>query len=1263
METPQKRQKSWFSSLTGLVSASRSSVKDTTAFNDDNTTASNSLRQGNSEPAGSRTRLTRPTARPEAQTPVRHSGTFSAPPVESPESPAKRASSTQLAQRKIHDRAQGPSSRIGSTGNVPAIPSSFSYGSSLNLYSNSSLGRPISTPRKTNFSSATTPRNMFRDSIARDMLKFTFTPRVPSNTIRGSFPATTPGRSLRAPGAELSARDMAKVTSSDLFHQKIPDPDPTLNAEAMTEMIPSDLRSSGLSVYANEFLAHLCPPDFDEEQRNQFFCILDLRRLKYAADDVFVKKDWKLNITNFAKEYEKNRSLILLRYGLYEFKTVKVSKDAFQKWRHDHNIPNVPGEDTEELMVNPADLSKSTRSSSVPKPNGTEGILRTGKRKATDTIDPQAMEADNKGPAFQATKKRTRPDGSKVAADRGPLNETNTPSSNKNKRKASGAESADQLQRAKQQKPTSAAPPSVTPSATKALFERVANSPAKKPDPTPSTSTPLIEVTKPVPESRESTASTEKSKITSTPETPGDTLKPSANGSLFSSVLEGGLKASAAPKGGNIFGYLSDASSAKGSGNGTADADAEDTDSSDKDDSESQEEASSNKVSTSASALAAQTPASLFGAKSVNPLFSGITAQPTSASSPEISDATPGRSIFDRVNKGTDGQPLRAFGSGSSSQAFPSASAASETPFFASKPTSERASPEKDVPPAPAASSLFGVNNTWTPDSPIKFAPSALSAPGTSVTSAKPLFGTTPVAAPPATSGTTPASSPFKFGSSISASAPATTSSAETLAAEKTTAVSALTENAKEVTPIPGETPSNPFGFPTKPAPSSSTLFDKPAEKLAESAPTTAFAPASASTPNLFGSSNSAPSAPAPFDLFGKPAAPKSAAAPSLFGAAASSAPTTQSQNLFGNVTKSDTPLFGLKRSADADEDAASKANTPAFGSSKGTSLFGSAGVKANEPNGSDEPQAKKSFFGASSDSNPNASKSAASAPLFQLGGSVTNGIAAKPATSSLFGATTQPPTTSAPSLFGNSMIAAAPVSAAPAFSFGTNNTSAAQPTSGGGLFSFGANSTQPQPQPSPMPAPSTGFSFGGASDAGSTGSSFNFTAGGTGGSSTFNNPFASAGNSAAGQPSTSFSFGAGSANGQAMAPSSSMFQFGGSSTPTTNPSAGTGGLFSSGGASQATEAATTPGNSFGNMPAAGGSSGIFSFGAGGATAGGSSLPLFGQQQSVAPGGSVFNLAPPLGGTSTGTSKYFRVFEQNLNDFGFRILIRFFFFV
>ncbi|CAK7209961.1 hypothetical protein SEUCBS140593_000660 [Sporothrix eucalyptigena] len=1198
METPQKRQKSWFSSLTGLVSASRSSNQDTTATSTATPTAKTGASQVNGERAVSRIRL----ARPEEQTPARHSGTFSAPAVESPESPAKRASPTLLAQRKIHERVQGPSTRLGSvtSGSTPAIPSSYSYGSSLNLHSSSSLGRLTSTPRRTNFSSATTPRNMFRDSMSRDMPNFTFTPRVPSNTLRGNFPATTPGRSLRAPGAELSARDMAKVTSSDLFHMKIPDPDPKLSAEAMTDMIPNDMRSSGLSVYANEFLSHLCPPDFNEEQRNQFFCILDLRRLKYAADEVFVKKDWKLNISNFAKEYEKNRSLIMLRYGLYEFKTVKVSKDTFQKWRHDHNIPSAPGEDDEELMVNPADLNKSIRSSSAPKPNGTEGILRTGKRKAQDNIDPSATTSN--ASAFQPTKKRTGPDGSKVAADRAPLNETSTPALNKTKRKATRGEGVDQLQRAKQQKPTPAATPSATPSATKAFFEKVANSPAKD-TASPSVATPSIEVSKPASDS----SSPPKPASPFKPSTLGQSFKPSTNGSLARSVLESGLKTNAAPAGGNIFGYLSDASSAKGSGNDNADADGEDTDDSDGQEESEPQEANKKTASTTASAPASQPSGSLFGAKPVNPLLSAAAGQTGSASSSEASDATPSRSLFDRVNKGTDGQPIRMFGGDSASPSFQSAPAASGTPLFGSKPASGRASPEKE------SASLFGANKTWTPDSPIKFAT------GTSATTAKPLFGNT--------SATTTSATSSLFGNTTATSGAVTAPSTETSAAEKTPTAPASTDGAKEATPaVPGAAVSNPFGFLNKPAdagPATTSLFGKPAERPASPSPAPAAAPAPASTPSLFGISSTTSSTPASTSLFGKPASSTPAAAP-LFGA--STTPATQSQSLFGNSSKSETPAFGSKRSAD---DAAPKTSAPAF-SGAGSSLFGNT-AKTSDSNGSDEPQAKKTMFGSATSGN--------SAPLF--GGFKPNGDAetSKPQeTKSLFGSTEAPKTAPTTSLFGNSTPAAAPVSSGPVFSFGANNTSVAQP-SGGALFSFSGSRTQPQQ--SSAPAPSTGFSFGGASDAGSGGSSFTFNAGG--GGQSFHNPFASGGDASAGQPPTSFSFGAGGANGQSAAPSTSMFNFGaGSSAPATSTGA-SGGLFSFSGGSQATEAATTPSNSFGNTLAGGngaGSSAIFSFGAGTPAASGGA-PLFGQQKPAAPGASLFNLAPPIGGASTGTNTPF----------------------
>lgn len=1177
METPQKRQKSWFSSLTGLVSASRNSTQEATKPSTATPTPKTGASLVNGDRASSRIRLARPA---EQSTPARYSGTFSAPPVESPESPAKRASPTQLAQRKIHDRVQGPSGRVGTSSNnasnIP--PNTYSYGSSLNLYSSSSLGRPTSTPRRTNFSSATTPRNMFRDSMARDMPAFSFTPRVPANTLRGSFPATTPGRSLRAPGVELSAREMAKVTSSDLFQMKIPDPDPKLSAEAMTDMIPSELSAGGHSVYANEFLSHLCPPDFNEEQRNQFFCILDLRRLKYAANDVFVKKDWKLNISNFAKEYEKNRSLIMLRYGLYEFKTVKVSKDTFTKWKHDHNIANAPGdEDEEEIMVNPADLSKSLRSS---KPNGTEGILRTGKRKAQDNIDPNATTSNS-----QPTKKRTRADGSKVAAaDREPLLESSTPSLNKTKRKATRGEGSDQLQRAKQQKPTPAATSSATPSATKAFFEKVANSPAKE-TPASSADTPSIKVTQPALESA------------STAPKASSIFKPAANGSLARSVLESGLKSSSgAAQNNNIFGYLSDASSAKGSGNDNADADAEDTD-----DSDGQEESEGQDASDKQIAPAATQPsASLFAPKPANPLLAAA-SQNVSASSSEASDATPGRSLFDRVNKGSDGQPIRMFGNDGASSPFQSAPAAtsSATPLFGSKPTSERASPEKESAP----SSLFGANKTWTPDSPIKFAGGASTTPG------KPLFGGASSTTPAATS-TTPASS-FKFGAATTAPA-----------AEKPAEEKATDDKSKEATP-------SLFGSSSKPAETGSS-----SPSLFGTSTTQVSAPAS-SGGSLFGAA-ATPAATAPSTLFGKTSSTTPAAAP-LFGAssgASTSSPSLQGSTLFGNSSKTDTPSFGQKRSAD--DDSAPKA---------APSLFGNA-AKTSDANGSDEPQAKKSMFGASS-GGPAASGN--STPLFSFGAPKANGdadasAAAKPQESKpLFGSTEAPKSQSA-SLFGSSTPAAAPASSAPSFSFGGNNSStpAAQP-SGGALFSFGASSTQPQQ--SAAPAPSTGFSFGGGSDAGSVGSggsSFTFNAGGASASASqpFRNPFASgADSSAAGQPSTSFSFGAGGANGQSSAPSPSMFQFGGGA-PAAAPAASTGGgggLFSFGGGSQTTEPATTPGNSFGNAaPSAGNGSAIFSFG-GGTPAQASSTPLFGQQKPA--GAPMFNLAPPMGGASSGTSK------------------------
>ncbi|CRK35852.1 hypothetical protein BN1708_019839, partial [Verticillium longisporum] len=110
---------------------------------------------------------------------------------------------------------------------------------------------------------------------------------------------------------------------------------PELSGEALAKKVPSHLDSKG-TVYADQFLQEYVPREYDDLQRRQLFCILDLRRLKHSANEVFAKKDWKLNIMNFAKEFEKSRSLIMLRYGLYEFKNVKPSGDVLRKWRAAH---------------------------------------------------------------------------------------------------------------------------------------------------------------------------------------------------------------------------------------------------------------------------------------------------------------------------------------------------------------------------------------------------------------------------------------------------------------------------------------------------------------------------------------------------------------------------------------------------------------------------------------------------------------------------------------------------------------------------------------------------------------------------------------------------------------------------------------------------------------------------------------------------------------------------------------------------------------
>ncbi|KAL2159674.1 hypothetical protein VTH06DRAFT_2243 [Thermothelomyces fergusii] len=363
-----------------------------------------------------------------------------------PHSPTKRASEAQLASRRIIGRPQGPSSKLSQTisaSDVAHKPSSSSLvvgpprrmpGDNPNKRppaasaSNTSHAPSSVIPKSTSFSGVSSaPRNIFRSSTLypRPGQQQTFSPRLPPNTLTQSFPPATPGKPARGSTPDVNCRILAQTSSStEPFKMRIPSPPRHLTGEALAKEVPDDPNRSG-SIYADEFLAHYCPPDFDDYQRRQFFCILDLRRLKYAADEVFTKKDWKINILNFAKEYEKSRSLIMLRYGLYEFKTVRASEAVKKEWKLKHGIPD----------------SDDESGAAPPMANG------TSKRKADEELTP---ESNTLTASVSGANKRARVPESPA----------------RNKRKAD--DEPDENQPVKLQKPA----PS---SATKSVFESIAN--------------------------------------------------------------------------------------------------------------------------------------------------------------------------------------------------------------------------------------------------------------------------------------------------------------------------------------------------------------------------------------------------------------------------------------------------------------------------------------------------------------------------------------------------------------------------------------------------------------------------------------------------------------------------------------------------------------------------------------------------------------------------------------------------------------------
>ena len=1069
-----------------------------------------------------------------------------------PESPVKRASDTQLASRKILGRPQGPSSKLSQSfsasdfdrsSSVPPLgsfpprrkPGDNPYKTST--YSSSTISHvPTSSHRATNFSGAsTTPRNnIFRSSALYQRPGLpTFSPRVPANTMTQSFPPNTPGKAPRGSSADVSGRGLANATSTELFEMRIPSPPRHLTGEALTRELrdlSKDSSHSG-SVYADEFLSHFCPPDLDEHQRRQFFCILDLRRLKYSADEVFTKKDWKINVLNFAKEFEKNRSLIMLRYGLYEFKTVRASEAVKKEWRQKHGIAE-------------------SESESEPTPAVKANV--GSKRKAEDDL--KSTDSVLTTSSSNANKRVRAPE----------------PTSVKSKRKADAE--PDENQPAKLLKP--ATTPQKTPSAAKAMFESVTNKPF-------SSATPAK------PPAKNSLFSSTAPKL------------PNGNGGR--SVFEANLKPAAVAT--NIFGHLSDTS--KGSPNDDADAESE-TDSGDAEgESELQEASPSDGPSTAASGDA---PTPQFGAPA--------TLNGTSSASSDAGGNTnaQGRSLFDRVTRGSDGQPVRKL-----------PAQESRSPFAASPDEERPASPAKEVPAAAP------VNNTWNANTPIKFGGN--------------LFGST--ASQPAA---------IDFGASAAKKRQGTP---EQEAQQPTQNLfGGLQKKADEPVTKPNATPkaapAQPlFGFGAKPAASPSStpnLFGS-------------TAPASTST-SIFGSgapvfgqpkvkeegktspTASTPAPPAP-NLFGTtPAAPADVAAKqnvfqssTLFGKV-ETAPQAQTGSIFGKTQSNETPaaqpaaaglfgqakpLFGAAPSQTStfttEEPAAKKisfggdapkqAPIPAF-------AFGSAPAVATDAAKPAVPESK-SLFGATS--------TAPAAPETKSLFGATAAASAVPATKNLFGASSAAPQESKP-LFGAAPAAQSgtaqplfgatpigqPAAVKPAATMFASATPAPAPASSGSMFNFGGSQTPAASQPATSQPAGTGSIFGTGG-----GASFDFSAGGGASSSTFNNPFAAGGTASA--PS-SFAFGSGG-NNNTPQPASTSFTFGAA------PAAPT---ISFGAGSDSSSQAPQQGNMF--------SSAAPSFNFGGNSSQPNGASMFSHQPPSTT--SMFgNSLAPGGGTSTGTNSPF----------------------
>ncbi|KAI0406465.1 hypothetical protein F4802DRAFT_557742 [Xylaria palmicola] len=499
----------------------------------------------------------------------------------------------------------------GQQGSTPFRSSSASkFRSSLVPSSRPSPARS-SNPSSKSPKPSSSARDLFGTSTPRSQRTTVFAPDLPAE-------ATRPPPSVRkfAPRKSVST-GMSNTGSTEPFKMRIPSPDPGLTGQALAKEVPDDPNRTN-SVYADQYLAHKCPPHFDELQRRQFFCILDLRRLKYAADEIFTKKDWKLNILNFAKEYEKSRGLIMLRYGLYEFKNIKPSNEVVRKWRAAHGLPP-ESED---------DQGSSHRNNRTPAP------ARSTKRKAEEEPTP----TNNTSLSAPVNQNKRRNLTQEVdATPAGPA------SFKKNKRKAEATEDLDEDKPAKQQK--------AGPSPATSLFESIINKPRPgdvSPSKSSSLTTTLFGVSKPK-DSQDTNFAIkanpfQQNRSDSLP-TPAKTNTTATSKSVLSGDEVGSTPVTTTR---NIFSYLSESAS---SSSGNENDDDHDTDEEPEKDSDEQDPSAA--ISTSTSTPPAQNGSSIFstGKAATTNIFGGL---------PSSIDQTSKGGLFGRVKVGADDQPVRA---------------------------------------------------------------------------------------------------------------------------------------------------------------------------------------------------------------------------------------------------------------------------------------------------------------------------------------------------------------------------------------------------------------------------------------------------------------------------------------------------------------------------------------------------------------------------------------------------------------------------